>query len=52
MLTIYKDGKIYKQAKDENTYIPSYEVERLKENTPYNVADLEEGGLIDGIKES
>lgn len=40
------------KATDEIPYIPSYEVERLKENTPYNVADKEEGGLMDGIKES
>ena len=51
MLTIFKDGKIYLQATDTELYIPSYDIEKLKENTPYNVPENNQGGLIDGIKD-
>ena len=47
MLTIYKDGKIILKATDQ-PYTPTYEVEKLKENTPYHVVEENRGGLMNG----
>lgn len=52
MLTIYKNGKIIAQAKEE-PYVMSYETEKDKDPTPYNVPkDDEKGGLMNGVQNS
>ena len=47
MLTIYKDGKIYLQAKDSPDYAPTWESEKDKPNTLYTNNQEEERGLTD-----
>ena len=40
MLTIWKDGEIYKQAKDERAlFIATYESEKRKKNTLFNLTE-------------
>jgi hypothetical protein len=44
MLTIYKNGKVITKVED-TLYKMTYEIEKMKENTPYNVPEENKGGL-------